>query len=100
MTYDPGKYLKEYHDVCPHCGARHHNRNVAIGEGLDAEVGDITICWKCFEISVFVSNAELRKPTIAEALAYAANPAVVTALEIAKSSSSTTEALKRLRNIS
>ena len=92
-----------YHDVCPYCGAHHHNRDVAIGDDpndLNAGAGDITICWKCFEISAFVSSTELRKLTSDEALIVSKHPAVAMALEIAKSSSSTKEALKRLRNIS
>jgi L-aminopeptidase/D-esterase-like protein len=55
---------------CPYCGREHTDLTGVARKGTPARrpgPGDLTICIRCGEWSVFARNGRTRKPTAAEA---------------------------------
>lgn len=65
----------EFKTTCPWCGRENEVHTAGNTEGSPDE-GDISLCWKCREPSVFLADGSLRKPTDEERAKILADPDV------------------------
>lgn len=78
--------------VCPRCAAPN---NSVTGPG-SVEPGDISICWHCRALGIFLTDGKVRLPTEDEEKALMADPLIVVALVSVGCGGTPTEAMSLL----
>lgn len=63
--------------ICPHCGRRNDLHTGAAG--TRPRPGDVSICWACAGIGIYVAGDSARVPTAAEVQELAADPRIAAA---------------------
>jgi len=82
--------------TCPHCNKF---QDQATGKkNTRPRPGDVSICWKCFELGIYEQDLSLRKPSEIELQELLENPSIKEALRVTKNSNRPTEAMKKLES--
>ena len=52
--------------TCPYCGRMNDLHGDAAGTDATPSPGDSSLCWECFNVSIFAEDLSLRLPTAKE----------------------------------